>query len=192
MRFEPARMAELRDDHATALAIYEDAAVDGIAYAQYRVAGMYESGLGTGRDYRQAARCTPPPRSRGMPERSEASPGCTSMVRGVEQDAAAALALYRKAVASGDVAASFKVGQFLERGQSTEPDPAAAVPYDRVAAEAGRFDARLALAQLYESGTGVLRIRPRLSAGTPRRRSAWRSRARAATAGRRRISASCF
>jgi TPR repeat protein len=72
MRFEPARMAELRGDHATALAIYEDAAVDGIAYAQYRVAGMYESRLGTGRDYRQAARCTPPPRSRVMPERSEA------------------------------------------------------------------------------------------------------------------------
>ena len=47
MRFEPARQAEQRGDYATALAVYESAAEDGIAYAQYRVARMYESGLGT-------------------------------------------------------------------------------------------------------------------------------------------------
>ena len=56
MRFEPAQQAERRGDHATALEIYEDAAEDGIAYAQYRLARLYENGKGTDQDYVQAAR----------------------------------------------------------------------------------------------------------------------------------------
>ena len=54
MRFEPAQQAERRGDHATALEIYEDAAEDGIAYAQYRLARLYENGKGTDQDYVQA------------------------------------------------------------------------------------------------------------------------------------------
>ena len=46
MRFEPARQAEQRGDYASAFAVYQDAAEDGIVYAQYRVAQMYESGPG--------------------------------------------------------------------------------------------------------------------------------------------------
>ena len=171
MRFDPARQAERRGDFATALNIYEDAAEDGIAYAQYRVGRMYEGGQGTQQDYAQAARWYAAAYAAGHPQAHRALARLYEQGQGVDQDDAAALALYRKSAEAGDPLANFKVGQFLERGRGTEPDPAGAAGFYRVAAEGGRFDAQLRSRSCTRTARASPRTVPKPRGGTLLRRS---------------------
>jgi TPR repeat protein len=79
----------------------------------------------------------------------------TAEGRGVAQDDAAALELYQKAAAGGDVRAHYQAGRLLEAGRGAAADPAAAAAHYRAAADAGNADAQLALADLYRTGRGV-------------------------------------
>src|ERR687892_1719424 len=56
MLLEPARNAEARGDDVAAFRSYLSAAKDGVVYAQYKVAGLYEEGRGTAKDDAEAAR----------------------------------------------------------------------------------------------------------------------------------------
>ena len=96
LRFQPARQAEQRGDYETALEIYQDAAEDGIAYAQYRVARMYETGQGTEQDYAQAAHWYAAAAEAGHPQARRSLAKLREQGQGVNKDDAAALALYRE------------------------------------------------------------------------------------------------
>jgi uncharacterized protein len=151
MLLEPARNAEARGDDVAAFRGYLSAAKDGLAYAQYKVAGFYEQGRGTMQDDAEAVRWYQAASDRGHARATRNLARMYETGRGVPQDDARALALYREAAAGGEASAEFKVGQFLERGRGTAPDPMAAVEHYRAAARAGQVNAQLALARLFRT-----------------------------------------
>ena len=151
MLLEPARNAEARGDNVAAFRNYLSAAKDGVVFAQYKVAGMYEQGRGTARDDVEAARWYQTAADEGHARAARNLAKMYETGRGVPQNDAKALALYRQAAAGGEASAGFKVGQFLERGRGTAADPVAAVEHYRAAARAGDVGAQLALARLFRT-----------------------------------------
>jgi TPR repeat protein len=167
MMLEPARNAEDRGDFETAFAEYERAADDGVAFAQYKLARMYEKGIGTAPSDEQAATWYRASTESGYPPAEIALGKLYEQGTGVPQDYAAALALYRRAVEyerSYDyridpprfpAEAHVRAGQLIEQGRGTQADPAEAARYYEVAADAGNPDGQFALAELYRKGEGV-------------------------------------
>lgn len=72
-----------------------------------------------------------------------------------EQDYAAALAWFQRAVREGSLDARIDAGQLYEQGQGTPPDTAAAVCLYRTAAEAGSPRGMLVMGRIYRNGIGV-------------------------------------
>jgi uncharacterized protein len=148
MLLEPARSAEARGDYVAAFRNYLSAAKDGVVYAQYKVAGLYEQGLGTAPDDAEAARWYQAAADRGLARAAQKLARMYESGRGVPQNDARALALYRQAAEGGETSAHFKVGEYVETGRGTVANPTAAVEHYRAAARTGDVGAQLALARL--------------------------------------------
>jgi TPR repeat protein len=167
MMLEPAQEAEARGDFQTAFREYEAMAENGTPFAQYKLARMYEKGIGTepnaelaARWYRASAESRYPPAEIALGKLYEQG-------EGVPKDYAAALALYQRAVEyeqsyayqmdppSFPAEAHVRAGQLIELGRGTEANPAEAARYYEAAAEAGNPDGAFALAELYRNGEGV-------------------------------------
>ena len=167
MMLEPARDAEKRGDYAKALSEYRRAAQGGIPYAQYRLARLYDKGLGTAASAEEAARWYQAAADGNYPDAQIALARMYEQGRGVARDEAAALALYLKA-AEYERSAAYRLerprmaavahvraGQMIENGRGTEADPLTAVEYYEYAAGLDNPDGDFQLAELYRKGQGV-------------------------------------
>jgi TPR repeat protein len=75
--------------------------------------------------------------------------------KGVKQDYAQAVALYRKAADQGDAKAQYGVGFMYDEGKGVSRDYGQAVAWYRKAADEGNAKAQYALAFMYQEGKGV-------------------------------------
>ena len=80
---------------------------------------------------------------------------CLEMGEGITADAAAAVALYRKAAEQGNAAACFNLARCYVNGTGVEPDVAQFITWCRKAAELGNADAMYTLGMCYKQGLGV-------------------------------------
>jgi TPR repeat protein len=167
MMLEPARTAEKRGDYEKALREYQRAASGGIAYAQYRLARLYDKGLGTPASAEEAARWYQAAAEGGNPDAQIALAKMYEQGRGVARDDTAALALYLKA-AEHERSAAYRMGrprmagvahvragQMIENGRGTEADPLTAMEYYEYAAGMDNPDGEFQLAEIYRKGKGV-------------------------------------
>jgi uncharacterized protein len=152
---QPGIDAERGGNYGFALFTYRYWANFGVGLAQYRLARLYEQGLGTEQDDVEAAKWYRAASDLGYPPAHAALGRLYEGGRGVPRDPAAAFGLYEKAAASGEVDANYHLGRLLELGLGTAADPAGAASHYQVAANAGNVDAQLALAELYRMGWGV-------------------------------------
>jgi uncharacterized protein len=119
-----------------------------VALAQYRLARLYEQGLGTRQDDAEAAKWYRAASETGYQPAHTALARLYEQGRGVPQNVALALALYRKAAAAGDPEAHRQVGRLLALGRGTAVDPPVAAAHYQGAATAGSVGTEGALAQL--------------------------------------------
>jgi TPR repeat protein len=145
---QPGIEAEQRGDYGFALFTYRYWAHLDVPLAQYRLARLYELGLGTDRDEAEAAKGYRAASDSGYRPAHTALARLYEQGRGVPQDHALALALYQKAAAAGDAEAHYQAGRLLELGRATPVDPHGAAAHYQAAADAGNIDAQLALAEL--------------------------------------------
>jgi TPR repeat protein len=150
---QPGIEAERRGNYGFALFTYRYWARFRVALAQYRLARLYEHGLGIDRDDAEAARWYRAASEIGYPPAHAALARLYEEGRGVPQDDAAAFDLYQKAAADlyqeaadgGDIDIHYRMGRLLERGRGKAADPSGAASHYRIAADAGNADAALAL-----------------------------------------------
>jgi hypothetical protein len=145
---QPGIEAEQRGDYGFALFTYRYWARLDVPLAQYRLARLYEHGLGTNRDGAEAAKWYRAASESGYQPAHTALARLYEQGRGVPQNDALAFALYEKAAAAGDPEAHYQAGRLLEQGRATGVDPQGAAAHYQAAADAGNVDAQLALAEL--------------------------------------------
>ena len=115
---QPGIEAEQRGNYGFALFTYRYWANLNVALAQYRLARLYERGLGTKRDDAEAAKWYRAASETGYQPAHTALARLYEQGRGVPQDDALAFALYQKAAAAGDPEAHYQLGRFLELGRA--------------------------------------------------------------------------
>jgi TPR repeat protein len=152
---QPGIEAEQRGNYGFALFTYRDWAHLDVPLAQYRLARLYERGLGTDRDAAEAAKWYRAASEAGYQPARTALARLFEQGRGVPQDDALALALYEIAAAAGDLEAHYEAGRLLEQGRGTGVDPHGAAADYRPAGNAGDIDAQLALAELSPTRRGA-------------------------------------
>ena len=152
---QPGIEAEQRGDYGFALFTYRYWAHLNVALAQYRLARLYEHGLGTNRDDTEAAKWYRAASETGYEPAHVALARLYEHGRGVPRDDATAFALYQKAAAAGDPEAHYQVGRRLELGRGTAVDRRAAAAHYELAANAGNLEAQLALAELSPTDRGA-------------------------------------
>jgi TPR repeat protein len=123
---QPGIDAERRGNYGFALFTYRYWANWRVGLAQYRLARLYEHGLGTDQDYPEAARWYRAASENGYRPAHLALARLYEAGRGVPQDHAAAFDLYQKAAAGGDVDARDRL---LELDHGTAADASAASHY---------------------------------------------------------------
>lgn len=172
MMLSPARDAEGRGDFDKAFREYQRAAEKGIAFAQYRLARLYEQGRGTAQDDAEAVRWYRAAAEQGYPPAQIALGKRYEQGSGVPQDEAAALALFEKAAEyersvkywesppHPPAVAHARAGRMIEQGRGRQRDSAAAARYFEYAAKADNPDAQFGLAGLYAKGEGVAAADP--------------------------------
>jgi uncharacterized protein len=167
---QPGIEAEERGDYGFALFTYRYWANWQVGLAQYRLARLHEQGLGTERDYAEAAKWYRAASENGYRPAHRALARLYEQGRGVPQDHAAAFELYEKAAAGGDVAARDHLGRLLELGHGAAadasavsdharadvaPDPTRTVDANRDGAQQGDGVAAFEVAAAFEHGHGV-------------------------------------
>jgi TPR repeat protein len=144
----PAAEALERGDGARALDLYLALAEDGMPYAQYEVARLYEDGLATRPDPEAALRWYRAAAEAGLPAAELHLAQMYERGDGVKRDPLGARRLYESAAASGVGAAHLALGQFAEWGIDGTEDMSAARRHYEAAAALGEVEAKIALARL--------------------------------------------
>jgi TPR repeat protein len=127
----------------------------GIAEAAYRLAEIYDRGLGVPADPPQAATWYRRAAVAGSREAAVRLGAMYETGRGVHTDAAEAVAWYRKAALLGDARAQLRLAKAYENGIGVAQSMKEAVSWYRAAAEQGDPQAQNYLGWLYGNGRGV-------------------------------------
>ena len=130
---------QTQDEHspaAQALADLRASAEAGDAKAQFILGGMYVIGVGVPQDAARSGRVVPPRRRARQRPRAVATSGRMYAERavGVPQDAAGAIAWYRRAAEQGDARAQYNLGGMYDQGLGVPQDAAEAHMWLTIAA----------------------------------------------------------
>ena len=143
---EPGIEAEQRGEYGFALFTYRYWAHLNVPLAQYRLARLYEHGLGTKQDDAEAAKWYRAASESGYQPAHTALAQLYEQGRAGSQDDALALRRYGKAAGAGDPEVHYQAGRLIEQGRTAAADPRAAAAHEQAAVDAGNVDAQLALA----------------------------------------------
>jgi TPR repeat protein len=142
-------------DKAKAAQLWEQAAEQGIADAQFNLGSCYAAGDGVEVDMTKAAQLWEQAAEQGLAQAQYMLGKCYAAGEGVEMDKAKAAQLWGQAAERGLACAQVSVGACYNLGQGVAVDKAKAVQLFRQAAEQGEAMARWALGLCYEHGIGV-------------------------------------
>jgi TPR repeat protein len=142
-------------DYAAALRYWKPLADQGTAAAQYKLAGLYQSGLGVDRDSVLAATYIRKAADQGWAEAQSSLSDLYAVGQGVPLDYAQAAIWGRKAAEQGLAVAQYNLGYSYESGQGVPQDYAQALIWYRRAADQDFATAQYALGLLYDQGLGV-------------------------------------
>ncbi|QEN86419.1 sel1 repeat family protein [Labrys sp. KNU-23] len=142
-------------NYAGALRYWKPLADQGTAAAQYKLAGLYQSGLGVDRDPALAATYIRKAADQGWAEAQSSLSDLYAVGQDVPQDHAQAVIWGRKAAEQGLAVAQYNLGYSYESGQGVPRDYAQALIWYRRAADQGFATAQYALGLLYDQGLGV-------------------------------------
>ena len=139
---EPGIEAEQRGEYGFALFTYRYWAHLNVPLAQYRLARLYEHGLGTKQDDAEAAKWYRAASESGYQPAHTALAQLYEQGRAGSQDDALDLARYGKAAGAGDPEVHYQAGRLLEQGRTAAADPRAAAAHEQAAVDAGDVDAQ--------------------------------------------------
>jgi hypothetical protein len=142
-------------NYGAALRSWKPLADQGMAAAQYKLAGLYQSGLGVERDPALAATYIRKAADQGWAEAQSSLSDLYAAGQEVPQDYALAVVWGRKAAEQGLAVAQYNLGYSYESGQGVSPDYTQALIWYRRAAEQGLAAAQYAVGLLYDQGRGV-------------------------------------
>ena len=142
-------------NYGAALRSWKPLADQGMAAAQYKLAGLYQSGLGVERDPALAATYIRKAADQGWAEAQSSLSDLYAAGQEVPQDYALAVVWGRKAAEQGLAVAQYNLGYSYESGQGVSPDYTQALIWYRRAAEQGLATAQYAVGLLYDQGRGV-------------------------------------
>ncbi len=153
--WEEAASALRRGDYALAGQGLETLADAGHPGAQLLLGEIYEYGLGTERDYRQADTWFRKAAAQGNTDALAFLGAVHEDASGVTPAYTDALRWYLLAAQQGHTGAQYQVGVMLTKGQGALPDLAAAYQWLRRAAAGGHHGAQTRLGWMYADGQGV-------------------------------------
>lgn len=133
---------------------YRKAADTGLPAAMYRLARLYDHGLGMGRDVETAARWYTRAADLGYPPAMAALGTLYEFGHGVGEDLVEALRLYRQAADAGDGAGMASLGFLYSQGKGVGRDAKAARRWYQLAVERGDQRAMFNLALMHVRGEG--------------------------------------
>ena len=142
-------------NYAAALRYWKPLADQGEAAAQYKLAGLYQFGLGVDRDSALAVTYIRKAAEQGWAEAQSSLSDLYAVGQGVPQDYTQALIWGRKAAEQGLAVAQYNLGYSYESGQGVPQDYAQALIWYRRAADQDFATAQYALGLLYDQGLGV-------------------------------------
>ena len=142
-------------NYAAALSYWKPLADQGAAAAQYKLAGLYQFGLGVDRDSALAVTYIRKAAEQGWAEAQSSLSDLYAVGQGVPQDYAQAVIWGRKAAEQGLAVAQYNLGYSYESGQGVPQDYAQALVWYRRAADQDFATAQYALGLLYDQGLGV-------------------------------------
>lgn len=140
--------------YAQAAALYRKAAERGLSQAAYRLARLYDKGLGVGQDRAEAARLYAAAADQGFAPAMSALATLREFGEAGPRDMAEALRLYRQAAAAGDATAMTSLGYLHDVGKGVARDPAAARRWYEAAVAQGDVRAMFNLALMTMRGGG--------------------------------------
>ncbi len=144
-------------DNAEAFNRFEQLAIDGDRKAQYRLAQLYASGVGTAQDTAQAANWYRRAADNGLADAQFALGILYSTGTGVERDDGLAVDWYVNAAKQGHVDAQYNLGYMYASGRGIDQDQTRARTWYQLAADQGHSRAQINLGAMYASGDGVPR-----------------------------------
>lgn len=155
--YEDARTAFGKKDYATAIRLLSDAAAKGNPHAQTLLGVMYELGLGTPVDLRQAAQWLGLAADNGDAEGQGVLGEMYEQGNGVARDYGQALKYYTLAAKQDDAFAQYKIGRLYYAGAAptVAQDFARAASWYQLAAKNGNADAQYALGYMNFYGQGT-------------------------------------
>lgn len=144
-------------NYAAALRSWKPLADQGMAAAQYKLAGLYQFGQGVDRDTALAASYIRKAADQGWAEAQSSLSDRYAAGEDVPQDYAQAVIWGRKAAEQGLAVAQYNLGYSYESGQGVARDYAQALIWYRRAADQGLAVAQYAVGLLYDQGLGTPR-----------------------------------
>jgi TPR repeat protein len=144
-----------REDYATAYALTEPLAGQGLAVAQLVLGTMYGGGLGVPRDDGEAAKWRHMAADQGLAEAQTILGVMYAKGEGVAQNDAKAAEWFRKAADQGHAAAQSNLGLLCAKGQGVAQNDAEAAKWFHKAADQGLAEAQTILGAMYVKGQGV-------------------------------------
>ncbi len=144
-------------NYGAALRSWKPLADEGSAAAQYKVAVLYQAGLGVDRDTALAAAYIRKAADQGWAEAQSSLSDLYAVGQDVPQDLELAVSWGRKAAEQGLAVAQYNLGYSYESGQGVAQDYAQALIWYRRAADQGFATAQYAVGLLYDQGLGVTR-----------------------------------
>jgi uncharacterized protein len=159
--FEEGETAYQRGDYATAARVFQQAAEQGNAEAQYHLARMYARGEGVPQDSAEVVK-----RLRLAAEQGDAQVQYNlgnllgflfANGLGVARNDAEAVKWYRLAAARGNAQAQTNLGRIYYQGQGVGRDYTEAAKWYRLAAEQRYPEAQFSLGRMYAKGEGMTR-----------------------------------
>ena len=133
--------AYVPEDHTQAASLYQSAAKQGYAEAQFQLGYLYERGKGVTQDDVQAAAWTRKAAEQGHADAQFQLGYLYNSGRGVPQDEVQAASWMRKAAEQGDATAQYLVGLLYLNGWGVPEDYAEAIVWFREAAKQGHAEA---------------------------------------------------
>ena len=137
---DASRAAFDKEDYAAAYKLYQPAAAQGVAEAQYRVAVMHKFGWGAERDHAVAAKGFRAAAEQGHAEAQSELAIYYKDGRGVARDMQRAAEWFLKASEQGVGIAQLNLGRFYLAGSGVGKDPVAAYYWLTAAAQNGYID----------------------------------------------------
>jgi TPR repeat protein len=143
------------DDYELAFPVLLRHAQESDVYAQFRLAALYEHGLGVEQDLEQAARWCAIAAERGHNGAQCKMGQCCEQGLGVPQDYAKAAEWYRRATEKWNAQAQNSLGALYEKGLGVAQDDEQAVHWYSKATEKKLAEGEFNLGRMHEYGRGV-------------------------------------